>query len=473
MNVTSAETATLNFIKKLVKNTEYEGKVFLAGGAVRDFLLQIPIKDLDFVVEQNNGGIEFANWVTNKLGVFKEESNPVVFQTYGTAKFNLRGIEHKGHDLSEVDIECVMPRGERYEEGNRKPEVFDATLEDDVFRRDFTVNSLLYDISTDQILDFTKKGVEHILGKVIDTALEPGVIFKDDPLRQLRAIRFAAKFGWRIADRVQESIKVHAPWIQSISSERIQEELNKILVSSNPVLGIKLIQEFGLSQYIFPELDENIGVEQNAHHKDDVMNHILEVVSNSSPILNIRLAALFHDIAKKNTKSVDEDGRIHFYQHELEGAKMAEEIMQRLKYSNDQIKSVKTLVKTHMRLKQAGPEGDKISDKALRKYLRDVKEELEDSLDLIHADNISHAEASNMPNQIPNITERINNLDYTFKSKLPITGNDIIERFNLGTGPIIGTLINAAKDEFLSNPKVTKEELFNKLENVLLKQFND
>jgi len=129
-------------------------------------------------------------------------------------------------------------------------------------------------------------------------------------------------------------------------------------------------------------------------------------------------------------------------------------------------------VKTHMRLKGAGPDGDKISDKALRKYLRDVGDELEDSLDLIHADNISHAPKSNMPNQIPAIKERFKELNYTHKSKPPITGNDIIEHFDLETGPMIGVLINAARDEFLSNPKISKEELLEKLRIVLNNLFN-
>ena len=426
---------------------------------------------MDLVVDQENGGIEFANFVTQSLGIYSD-SNPVVFPTYGTAKFNLRGIEHEGYDLSDVDIEVVMPRGERYTEGSRKPEVFNSTLEEDVFRRDFSVNSLLLDISNNNVLDYSKRGIKDINEGIIDTMLPPEDIFKDDALRQLRSIRFSVKFGWKISDRVQKSILENAHWIQSISSERIQEELNKILISNNPVRGIQLIQKLGLSQYIFPELDENIGVVQNAHHKDDVMGHILEVVSNTPADLKVRLAALFHDIGKKNTKSIGEDGRIHFYQHEHEGATIAENIMRRLKYPNDMIKSVRILVKTHMRLKCAKPDGGGISEKALRKYLRDVKEELYPSLDLIHADNISHAGASNMPDQIPAIKNRLKELNYTYKSKPPITGNDIIKHFNLETGPIIGELIGVAKEEFLANPKITKEEVLEKIQNFLSIRFN-
>jgi poly(A) polymerase len=474
MNINSTDKAILDFLKNLIKDTHFENKVFLAGGAVRDFLLDPnkPSSDLDFVIDAKHGGIDFANWVTTECGVWKEESNPVIFPVYGTAKLVLNGIKHKGFDLEAIDIECVMPRAEKYSSQSRKPTVYNSTLEEDAFRRDFTFNSLFLNISNGDIIDFTGKGKTDLENGLIDTPIDPEIIFRDDPLRMLRAVRFYARFGWNIADHLIERIVKDASNLQHISEERIREELNKILISDRPAEGIKLLQDLGLSQYIFPELDEQIGVTQNAHHKDDVRDHILEVVSNTPKNLIIRLQALFHDIGKKKTKSIGEDGKIHFYYHEDVGAKIAQEIMGRLKYSNEEAKRVSNGVKHHMRLKQAGPDGNNFSNKALRKFIHSIGTDLDTTLELIHADNISHAEGSQMPDQINRIKERIKELDYTHKSKPPITGNDIISHFNLEAGPIIGQLMNVAKEEFVSNPKITKEEIFDKLTNSLSQQYN-
>lgn len=459
------EYLALEYIKNIIKNSEFDNNIFLAGGAVRDELIGKDIKDIDLLINVENGGIKFAEWICKKLKIYKKDSNPVTYPKFGTAKFNLRGIKHKGHDLSEVDIECVMPRKEEYSDGSRKPEVSNGTLKDDVDRRDFTVNSLLKNLSTDEILDLTGMGKDDIKKGIVRTPLNPDVIFSEDPLRMLRAIRFTVKYCWDLPLFMIRSIKENSGKLKNISKERISSELDKMLVTSKPDSAIRLLQITGLSKYIFPELDNLIKLKQNKHHQWDAMKHTLFVLKNTPPDLTTRLAALFHDIGKADTKSII-DGEIHFYQHEDVGAKIAQDIMKSLKYPGDIIDAVVKGVKNHMRTKAAGDKAE-ISDKALRKLQLDLGPHLEMTLDLIHADNISHSPTSNMPNQIPSIKNRLKDLKAmpnTQHVKLPISGQDVIKHLGIKPGPIIKQLLMAVQDKWLENQELTREEALDIIE---------
>ena len=296
------EQVAVDLLSKLVKKSPYTGKVFIAGGYVRDEFMGLDPKDIDLVIEMPNGGIEFAKWVTKELGIYSG-SNPVIFPRFGTAKFNLRGIKHKGQDLTDIDVECVMTRKEKYTDSSRKPEVSVGTLKQDVERRDFTVNSLLKDLTTGEILDLTGKGKNDIKKGVVQTPLDPNVIFTEDPLRMLRAIRFTVKYGWKLPLFMIRAIKNNASKLKNISSERIQEELNKMLVTKSPDTAVRLLQITGLSKFVAPELDLLIGLKQNKYHKWDANKHTMQVLKNTPPELKTRLAALFHDIGKAATKS--------------------------------------------------------------------------------------------------------------------------------------------------------------------------
>jgi poly(A) polymerase len=451
------EQSAVELLSALIKKSPYAGKVFLAGGYVRDELLGLDPKDIDLVIEMPGGGIEFANWVTKKLKIHSK-SNPVTFPRFGTAKFNLRGIEYKGQDLTDIDIECVMTRQEKYMDSTRKPEVQPGTLKQDVERRDFTVNSLLKDLTTGEILDLTGMGKTDLKTGVIRTPLNPEIIFAEDPLRMLRAIRFTVKYNWKLPLFMIRAIKNSAEKLQNISSERIQEELNKMLVTKYPDKAVRLMQMTGLSKYVAPELDLLIGLKQNKYHKWDANKHTLEVLKNTPPELKTRLAALFHDIGKSTTKTVV-DNEIHFYEHEDVGAEIAGDIMKRLKYPNDIISAVTTVIKNHMRLKGAGKEGEVVSDKSLRKLQVDLGDHLESTLDLMHADNISHADNYSMPNQIPNIRTRLSTVGIPrAKVKLPIDGNDVMDALGLKPGPIVGKLMKMVEDAYFDNPKLSKDE---------------
>ncbi len=397
------EVAVEDFLKNLIRGTEWENKVFIAGGYVRDYVMGKDPKDLHLMVNKPNGGIEFADWVTQKIGNHKTGSNPVIFPRFGTAKFNLNGITHNGLDLSGMDIEAVMPRAETYSVGSRKPEVGFSSLQGDAERRDLTANALFKNLSTGEILDLTGRGMEDIQKGVVRTPMEPSKTFIDDPLRMLRVVRFYAKYKWEIPFHIVKALKSNANQLENISAERISEELNKMLMTSNPDKAVKLLRITNLLQYVIPELKQAIKMTQNHHHTMDVFSHTLEVLRKTQPILIQRLMGLFHDIGKIVTRSVTPTG-IHFYGHESAGVDIVEKIMRRLKYPTEVIESVKTGVANHMKLKHGGDTAINISDKTLRKFVSEVGDQLENVLGLIHADNIAHSETSSMPNQIDFVT---------------------------------------------------------------------
>ena len=454
------ENAALDYLQQLVRNGPFKGRVYLAGGAVRDMQLGKDPKDLDVVVTGGiDAGMEFAKWATQYMRNFREGSNPVLFPTYGTAKFTLNGIVHNGIDLSDVDIEAVATRKEKYSSGSRKPEVSAGDLADDVNRRDFSVNSLLKDLTNGEILDLTGMGKADIAAGIIRTPLNPDIIFSEDPLRMLRAVRFAFKYDWTLPMFMIRALKKNASQLQNISNERIRDELDKILVTGSPDRAIKLLRITGLLDYIIPEFKTAYKMSQNVHHYENVFDHILTVVKNTKPNLITRLQALFHDIGKTTTRSVV-DNAVHFYNHENASADMARTIMSRLKYPSEVIDSVAVGVRNHMRLKSAGKSGDKMSDKAIRKFIVDLGNHLEYTLDLMHADNIAHSPESAMPDQIPNIIKRIEILKHTTpkkNEKSPITGEDLI-KLGLKPSPLFSKLIELVKDKQLENPNTTKEE---------------
>lgn len=477
MTEASRDEAALDFVKQMVRKSPFAGKVFLAGGAVRDMVLGKVPKDLDVaVIGDLQGGMNFAIWLATQMGnlkgpttpppqnaseqdveaYFSQFSNPVVFPRFGTAKVSLTGT-HNGVQLDGMDVEAVASRKEQYTPGSRKPIVTTGTLHDEVFRRDFTVNSLMLDLTTDEVLDLSGRGMTDIKAGVIRTTSDPKVIFHEDPLRMLRAVRFMATKGWNIDPETETSIRKNAHTLRSISRERVRDEINKMLVSANPDGAIRKLQELGLLQHVAQEFQTMVGMTQNVHHKDDVFDHTLEVLSKTSPELVRRLMGLFHDIGKIVTRSETPTG-VHFYGHEDAGVDIVDRVMRDLKYPNELVDAVKAGVKNHMRLKRGGDDAVQLTDKALRKFKIELGNNLEHVLDLIHADNISHAETSSMPNQINHVRKRLDALDVKVqKPTLPLNGNELIQ-LGIPQGPMIGKVMTAITDAWFGNPSLSKEE---------------
>lgn len=445
------EEQLLKLIKKAIQGSEWENRVYLVGGAVRDQIMGDAVDDLDFVIDGNiTSGIDFASWLCKKWNVFKEGSNPVVFPNYGTASMHYHNIK----------LEFVAPRKEKYKEGSRNPIVSDGVLMDDATRRDLTINSLMRNISTNEILDLTGKGLSDIKKGIIRTPLDPDVTFKDDPLRMIRLIRFSVKYDFKVDENALESIRKNSSLIDTITKERIKDELNKILLTKNPSKGIEMMKNTGLLKYIIEEFNETIGMTQNQYHTEDVFGHSMSVLKNTPADLKTRLIALFHDIGKVLTKTVSPDGSVHFYGHEEASERMVRAIMTRLKYPSDMIEAVAQGVRQHMALKRGQDDASQLSDKSLRKFVAAVGDNLQNILDVIHADNISHADESTMMNQIGIVRQRIDNLNKQIDKtnmKLPINGNDLIA-LGLKPGPLIGSILNAVQDAWYENPNITREQ---------------
>lgn len=432
----------INKIRETIKGSEFENKSFIAGGFVRDMVMDKFSHDIDIVVELPEGGIRLAEFLTKKLN----GTDVVIFERFGTAKIVL-----DGHD-----VEFVMSRKEDYRENDRKCDVSFGTIEDDVRRRDFTINSMLFDISNSEIIDILN-GKSDIENKILRTTSEPDIIFREDPLRMLRAIRFASRLGFTIEDNTYGSIKRNSDMIKTISNERIKDELMKILSDSNFVSALDMLIETDLMDNIgLPELKQCIGVEQNKFHKHDVYNHIIDVMNETENHPLCRLASLLHDIGKPEKRSVDEEGLVHFYEHELKSFDIADAFMRKLKFSNDEIILVTSAVKNHMKFCQD------ISNRTIRKMRRELGDGVFSfCIKIALADRKSHLDFDS------SLFERIDKIMTEIPvnpTNVPINGKMLMEKFNLKPSKTIGDLIEFELSVIEEFPDICEEELFDRIE---------
>lgn len=419
--------------------------VYIVGGYVRDLWMgrKAPT-DIDFVTEGN--GMDLARAVANEINPKLKVS---VFKTYGTAMFRHNGL----------DLEFVGARKESYAEHSRKPDVETGTLEDDQKRRDFTINALAVSLNKENFGELIDPfdGIADISDKIIRTPLEPSQTYSDDPLRMMRAIRFASTLNFEIEKASLEAIKLEAGRIKIVSMERIMVEFNKIMLSEKPSVGLKLLADTGLLDYIMPELTALKGIEEveGQTHKDNFW-HTLEVVDNISrntDNLWLRWAALLHDVGKAPTKKFVEKIGWTFHGHEFLGSKMVKSIFQRLKLPmGPDMKYVQKLVKLSSRPIALIDDGT--SDSALRRLLFDSGEDLEDLFTLCKADittKNSHKQEKFKKNfeyvavKIKEVEEK----DQVRNFQPPITGEEIMALFNLKPGREIGILKEKVKEAIL------------------------
>jgi len=447
--VAKSHLELINKIKIAIKDTEFEGKTYIAGGFVRDMVMgNTKSKDIDIVVELSNGGIKLAKFLSLKLG----GTNAVIFERFGTAQIVVDGF----------DIEFVMTRKEFYIPGSRKPDTAFGTIEDDVKRRDFTINAMLYDLSNDVIIDLVG-GKEDIKNHIIRATSDPQLIFDEDPLRMLRAIRFACRFNFTIDTWTWCCLHDAAPSISNISKERVRDEFLKIMETNNPINGIKLLLGADLMKYILPELHDIAGtyIEQNQYHTKTVFGHILDVIEQAKPTWKHRLAALLHDIGKLNTKTTDASGNIHFYGHEEESEKITRRFLTEYKFSNDEIELITSAVANHM-LFIHNPNNKTIRKK--RMLLGD--ESFNFLLDLSEADRKTHIDFDeNIFIKVRKMLEE--EIPLKKQEALPVNGKMIMELFNLEQGPEVGRILNQEREFLLENPDVSMGDILNFLRNKL------
>lgn len=417
---------------------------YAVGGCVRDFFLQRPSKDIDFVTV--GSGIELAEKVAEELG---RGTHLNVFRNFGTAQVKRRDIE----------LEFVGARKESYDRDSRKPKVEDGTLEEDLSRRDFTVNALALCVNSGefgQLVDLFG-GLADMERKILRTPLDPDITFSDDPLRMMRAVRFATQLDFTIAPETFEAIKRNAGRIRIISHERIVDELMKIMRAPRPSTGWELLLKSGLLTLIFPELAAMKGVEvvNGRGHKDNFY-HTLAVLDNvavKSDNVWLRWAALMHDIAKPVTKRWDEKIGWTFHNHNFIGAKMVPRIFRRMRLPQDaKMKYVAKLVELHMR--PIALVEDEVTDSAVRRLINDAGDDIEDLMTLCEAD-ITSKNQEKVRRILDNFTLvrhkmiDLNERDHIRNFKPPVDGNEIMETFGISGGPMIGAIKTRIKNAIL------------------------
>lgn len=419
-------------------------EAYVVGGYVRDIFLKRCSTDIDFVTI--GSGIELAQKVSERLG---KKSHLSVFATYGTAQVKWKNLE----------LEFVGARRESYSRDSRNPIVEDGTLDDDQKRRDFTINAMAICVNSNRFGELVDpfNGIVDLHKRIIQTPLDPDVTFSDDPLRMMRAIRFATQLEFEILDETFNAIVRNKDRIKIITKERINDELSKIIRSRKPSIGFDLLEKSGLLELIFPELHELKGVDtmEGRGHKDNFY-HTLQVLDNISETTDnewLRWAALLHDVAKPATKRFDPKLGWTFHNHNYIGEKMIPRIFRKMKLpANEKMKYVAKLVGMHMRPQSIGEEG--VTDSAVRRMMFDAGDDVDDLMLLAEADV-----TSKNPNKVRRVLEnfklvRQRMVELEEKDRIrnfqpPIDGLEIMRVFGIEPCNTIGQLKDRIKDAIL------------------------
>jgi len=435
-------------ISKVISELSDETQInaFLVGGCVRDLMLNPSAESIDVDIMVEGDGIDFAEKLAKKINVPKI----VPFKKFATAKI----------PYNEYEIEVASARLEKYDESSRSPsEVVMSNIEDDLLRRDFTVNAMAVSLNKENFGEFFDpfNGMEDLSNNILRTPLDSDVTFSDDPLRMMRAAYFASKLSLDIDPSCLESIKNNAERITIVSQERKTNELLKILGTKKPSIGLNILQQSGLMNFVFPEIAVMYGLDQsNEYHHKDIFYHTLEVVDNAAQLsdkLDLRLAALVHDIAKPKTRRLSKSKGYTFYGHDDVGARMLKGISSNMKFSNSTRDFITKLTLLHLRPISLAKKD--VTDSAIRRLIVDAGEEIDDLMKLCRAD-ITTKNPKNITKYLGNfdrVEKRMNEVIEIDKLKAfqsPVRGDEIMKMFDLSPGKEVGKIKTMVEDAIIN-----------------------
>ena len=435
-------------ISKIVSDlsTESNIKSYLVGGCVRDLMLNPSADSIDIDIMVEGDGISFAKLLAKKMNVPKV----VPFPKFATAKI----------PYHEYEIEVASARIESYDKSSRNPSSIQiSNIQDDLLRRDFTINAMAISLNENNFGEFFDpfNGMEDLKNKILKTPLNPDNTFSDDPLRMMRACYFASKLSLEIEPECLLSIQNNSERISIVSQERITNELFKILGTDRPSIGLNILQQSGLMEYVFPEISIMYGLDQsNEYHHKDIFYHTLEVVDNAAKLSNnvdLRLAALVHDIAKPKTRRLSKSKGYTFYGHDDVGARMLKGVAESMKFSNSTRDFITKLTALHLRpISLAKKE---VTDSAIRRLIVDAGEEIDDLMTLCRAD-ITTKNPKNISKYLANfdrVDKRIKEVTEIDKLKAfqsPVRGDEIMKMFNLSPGKEVGKIKTMIEDAIIN-----------------------
>ena len=438
----------LGKISKIVSDlsTESNIKSYLVGGCVRDLMLNPSAESIDIDIMVEGDGISFAKLLAKKMNVPKV----VPFPKFATAKI----------PYHEYEIEVASARLESYDKSSRNPSSIQiSNIQDDLLRRDFTINAMAISLNENNFGEFFDpfNGMEDLKNKILKTPLNPDNTFSDDPLRMMRACYFASKLSLEIEPECLLSIQNNSERISIVSQERITNELFKILGTDRPSIGLNILQQSGLMEYVFPEISIMYGLDQsNEYHHKDIFYHTLEVVDNAAKLSNnvdLRLAALVHDIAKPKTRRLSKSKGYTFYGHDDVGARMLKGVAESMKFSNSTRDFITKLTALHLRpISLAKKE---VTDSAIRRLIVDAGEEIDDLMTLCRAD-ITTKNPKNISKYLANfdrVDKRIKEVSEIDKLKAfqsPVRGDEIMKMFNLSPGKEVGKIKTMIEDAIIN-----------------------
>lgn len=431
-------------IKNAIKLTRLENNVYLTGGCIRDSLLGLPIKDIDVVVTIPNGGFIVGNLLAAREKCYVLNTNPVVFSTYGTTKVCL----FKDNELKDIDIEFADTRKCAYDVTK---DCF-GTLEEDSKRRDLSINALYWNINSGKLYDYNG-GIDDLQTQTLKCP-SPYLMYIENPIKMLRNIRFSCELGWGIEKNTWLAMIQNAKKLKGVSQEKISLELSKILTSNNASLGIRKMMYCGLLNVIMPDIQDLTTAYESRNPMVTAFDHTMKVLDTVQPMIENRLAALFHDIG-----SVVSDNYNRAVSRDIFSSEVAVDDLKKMKFSNAIINAVERAIRYH-RVFTNYADGVTPPDKKIRKFINLVGEHIGTTMDLMNANNLhcTYGKKKRQALDILNRMEELDKIEEVKNVKLPINGVEIMKHLHIKGSPIVGILLDKVKDAYFENPNITKEE---------------